>query len=470
MKFLSNEVTLLLTSFLFVTSLHARVNNGKFWHVTDLHLDFYYDETKIDANTICPSSFGENTMDAGPFGDYRCDSPWRLVQSAISAMKNIEGDPDFIIWTGDDTLHTSDEDKYLGTELVLETIRNLTDLIKGTFPNTTVHACLGNHDYHHKSQIPPGPSYILSNVAEYWRDWMTEEQFQMFNSTGQYSVEIATKVNLISLNTNVWYTSNHGVNGTGDPGSYFKWFENQLQQARTGSAKVYVIGHVPPGHFELVDYKYWFYPSYNERYVDIIRRYSDVIIGQFFGHHHTDTFRMFYDENNKAISNLLIAPGVTPWMTTLPGAKDGANNPGVRLFEYDVTTMIPTDYVQYYLNLPDANNNGRADWLEEYRATSAFELPDLTTSSWDALSKRLASADVSDQTSEDTKMLQKFSEINSVSYNFATCDKQCQLNQVCAVRELNYEKYKACVSGGITLVPVFYLLMFSCAVLSILML
>ena len=40
-------------------------------------------------------------------------------------------------------------------------------------------------------------------------------------------------------------------------------------------------------------------------------------------------------------SVIWIAPGVTPWMTTLPGTVDGANNPGVRLFQYDADTCLP---------------------------------------------------------------------------------------------------------------------------------
>uniref|UniRef100_H2Z1U7 Uncharacterized protein n=1 Tax=Ciona savignyi TaxID=51511 RepID=H2Z1U7_CIOSA len=420
---------------------------GTFWHVTDLHLDFYYDETNNDPAQVCPSSFGAETPDAGLFGDYRCDSPWSLVRSAVEEMKRIEPNPNFIIWTGDDTLHTSDEDKFLSEELVIETVHNLTNLLKKSFPNTTVHAALGNHDYHYKSQIPPGPSSILSAIANDWRDWMTDEQFQMFNQTGCFIREIAPKVDLISLNTNVWYTSNKVVTGMADPGGYFAWFEQELEKAKSMSKKVYVIGHVPPGHFELVDYKYWYYPEYNVRYVEIIKQYSDVIIGQFFGHHHTDTFRMFYDDNGNAVSSLLIAPGVTPWMTTLPGADDGANNPGIRLFEFDATTMEITDYVQYYLDLAAANMAGKADWTEEYRATSDLGIPDMSVASWEKLSKRLESANVLEPSSPDTILLQKFVNYNSVLYNLTPCNRSCQLNQVCAIRELDYGKYKDCVKA-----------------------
>ena len=37
---------------------------------------------------------------------------------------------------------------------------------------------------------------------------------------------------------------------------------------------------------------------------------------------------------------MFLSPGVTPWKTTLPGVKDGANNPGIRSIEYDTQTLL----------------------------------------------------------------------------------------------------------------------------------
>lgn len=58
--------------------------------------------------------------------------------------------------------------------------------------------------------------------------------------------------------------------------------------------KVYIVGHVPPGYFEKKRSKMWFRPNFNERYLELIQKHHAVIEGQFFGHHHTDCFRMFY--------------------------------------------------------------------------------------------------------------------------------------------------------------------------------
>ena len=36
------------------------------------------------------------------------------------------------------------------------------------------------------------------------------------------------------------------------------------------------------------------------RYLRLILQYSDVIVGQFYGHQNTDTFRVFYNSKRKS--------------------------------------------------------------------------------------------------------------------------------------------------------------------------
>lgn len=82
------------------TSLSKRCfNPGNFWHITDLHLDPTYDQSK-SPEVVCASSGKQPAANAGQFGDYVCDSPWHLINSSVYAMKDILPDPDFIVWTG----------------------------------------------------------------------------------------------------------------------------------------------------------------------------------------------------------------------------------------------------------------------------------------------------------------------------------------------------------------------------------
>jgi len=426
------------------TTVNRVSNEGNFWHVTDMHHDIYYNLSAPSSDQVCPSSSGAKAENPGIFGDYRCDAPWQLIESAVNFMASTN-QPDFIIWTGDDTLHTSDEDKFLSEDIVVDIVSQQTKLFSDKFPGVPLYPSLGNHDYHLKNQVPTGNSYILSRISEIWCPLIPQDQCDFFNNTGSYMVDHDENLRIISLNTIVWYKSNKQVDGTGDPNMQFEWLESALDGARELGKKVYVIGHIPPGYFELVDDVYWLYPEYSRRFVSIVNSYSDVITGQFFGHHHTDSYRMLYDENNAAKSVIWIAPGVTPWMTTLPGTIDGANNPGVRLFQYDTDTCLPMDYTQYYMDLEESNNKGEADWKVEYSATDAFDIEDLSVSSMQHLTEKLQSAEGCDEC-EFSETLQQFALHNSVSYVLTECDEKCQRQQICAIVAVEAGAHTSCIN------------------------
>lgn len=82
-------------------------------------------------------------------------------------------------------MHTDDEEKYLGTEMVLDIIGNITNYITEVFPNATMFPAMGNHDYHPKNQHAPGDSEIVSALAEMWRHWLSDEAYASFQ-TGEY--------------------------------------------------------------------------------------------------------------------------------------------------------------------------------------------------------------------------------------------------------------------------------------------
>lgn len=64
---------------------------------------------------------------------------------------------------------------------------------------------------------------------------------------------------------------------------------------------MFIIGHVPPGFFEKKRNKPWFTEKFNTLYLDLVKKHHSVIMGQFFGHHHTDSFRMFYNAEGELL-------------------------------------------------------------------------------------------------------------------------------------------------------------------------
>lgn len=68
-------------------------------------------------------------------------------------------------------------------------------------------------------------------------------------------------------------------------------------------AQVYLVAHAGPGVEERLTAASAaaagggeLSPAANSRLLHVIRAFSDVIAGQFYGHRHTDTFRVIYSE------------------------------------------------------------------------------------------------------------------------------------------------------------------------------
>nr|XP_028598576.1 acid sphingomyelinase-like phosphodiesterase 3b isoform X2 [Podarcis muralis] len=434
----------------------ATAASGYFWHITDLHLDPQY-KVSPDPLKVCPSAGTQPVANPGAWGNYLCDAPWILVNSSVYAMKQVLPNPDFILWTGDDTPHVADEK--LGEDTVLEIIENLTNLIRHVFPETQVYPAMGNHDFHPKNQFPAKENRIYDVTADLWHSWLSNSSLQTFRAGAFYSQMLSglgPARRMIVLNTNLYYDNNNQTSSLEDPGGQFLWLEDMLTKAAEAGEKVYIIGHVPPGFFEKKRGKPWFREHFNQRYTKIIQKLHGVIVAQFFGHHHTDSFRMFYSNTGSPTSVMFLAPGVTPWKTTLPGVHNGANNPGIRVFTYDRDTLLVKDMVTYYLNLTHANM-GAPKWEKEYSLTEAFQIPDGSAHSMQLLVEKLE---------KDQSYLQKYYQYNSVQYDLSDCDDVCQTDHICAIREVDFAKYHQCIQArsdaAVPSVPELGLLFFCC--------
>lgn len=82
----------LLVAALAITTTHAKL----FWYLTDAHLDLQY-VAQSDAQQLC--HVFTNTTQQQPFGNYFCDAPLTLVQSALRfAASNFSNQ--FVIYAG----------------------------------------------------------------------------------------------------------------------------------------------------------------------------------------------------------------------------------------------------------------------------------------------------------------------------------------------------------------------------------
>ncbi|XP_053139961.1 acid sphingomyelinase-like phosphodiesterase 3a isoform X2 [Hemicordylus capensis] len=411
---------------------------GQFWHISDLHLDPTYHITK-NLTQVCASSKGVTASDPGLFGDFMCDSPYRLILSSLQYMRNSGQQASFMIWTGDSPPHVPV--KELSTKIVIDIIGNLTSTIRNFFPDLQVFPALGNHDYWPQDQLPVSVNEVYNAVAEFWKPWLTDEAVSTLRKGGFYTQlfqpsTTSQPLRIISLNTVLYYSPNAMTKNMTDPADQLEWLEHTLEVAHQNKEMVYVIAHVPVGYLPYIRNITAIREHFNERLIDIFRRHSSVIAGHFFGHTHKDSIMILLDEKGNPINSMFVTPAVTPvkaiWETD-------SNNPGVRLYQYDPLSYSVLDLWQFYLNLTEANMKNESDWKLEYIMTKAYGIEDLKPESLYGVAKQFGEP--------DSKLFQIYYKQYFVSYDDANlfCGEHCKTSQICAIQYLDHSSYTSCV-------------------------
>ncbi|XP_048249590.1 acid sphingomyelinase-like phosphodiesterase 3b isoform X2 [Haliotis rufescens] len=407
----------------------SKANEGYFWHITDHHYDTTYWSEMRSCNDEVPVR--------GIYGDYWCDSPWRLVNDSINAMANINRNVDFILWTGDNVAHIADQ--YTNETYVVHILRSITDALKAAFPGVKVYATMGNHDWYPSDQFPVDSHSLYNATADLWKDWIGDtNQVENFRKGAYYTVKTTQGLRIIGLNTNLYYTSDKLTTDMTDPAGQFAWLEEVLKNAKTAGEKVLMTAHVPPG-FHVPGKVQWFYNHYNTRFLDISRTFSDIIVGMFFGHDHADGFKLLQRHGGSPGVPIFMAPSITPWRFKIPDESGDPHNPAIRLVKYNQQTGVLLDIHQYYMNLTDSNRNNASDWKIEYKASEEYGQTDLSAVSVDNIIKAFKT---------DKSLLDKYIRYNTVLANGDTtvnaCDEKCRAEYNCAFINMNEISFDSC--------------------------
>ena len=484
-------LTPLLVILLLVTS---NVEGGNFWHISDFHLDYKYVSGGNISNDCHPmsedlsSSYSESVKD---FGDYHCDSPLLLVESALSAMQIISKNstPDFIVWTGDSSPHWGAQDTGSpNKDYIFNVTRLIFSRLDSMFPGVPVIPALGNHEADPPEQFPTAdvndpikPEYY----DQLWSDGAFGDHIrdtasmQTFKQCGYYTKTVTTAEKniwrFIVLNTNLYYKDK--LSQGEDPCEQMSWMNETLRGAKNDE-KVFIVAHVPPGSFERAAWHYENFNSpanfsvkINKRYVDIVSDPVNAakISAHLYGHLHTDTFRLFLDqERSSALGVAFLTSSVTPYLQYL-GKKVGTN-PTIRLIDYSDDTGILTDYHEYSLDINkitskdgfdddtttstdfdvmpavpgmednDPVTNLALKWTLLYNAQDSFKVKDLTPASMFKAYKVM----VEDR---ESSVFASYFYHNTGGHRTGVCNETCWRGHLCAISNLIVEDVKQCVNS-----------------------
>ena len=355
---------------------------GTFWWFTDMHVDIW---GNMKEKPVCAWT------------------PSEQMQSGLNAMKALNGEPDFILMSGDIVHFPYRNNSDLTKEIILATIEDVSRWIMQTFPNTKMYSTLGNHDLSPSNNWPTSPGetqWLYEELARIWEPWLPESALATLGKTGWYSADVdgVAGLRIIAPNTNYWaYYNTYLTFNRTVADVQWTWLENELAAAKAAGKKVYINGHHPPvGQFEgnAAD-DLW--PIYTQRYVTLMEQYSDVVVAGFFGHEHVDEFRLLRR------CNYFLSPSNTSTVNSCNGAPFSAvyvgqcmsncGSPSFREWTFDSSSLGLHDYKSYVYDrdIAEKNTDGHAheasdyasEWPLQYQWSAAYpDMKDMSAPEW----------------------------------------------------------------------------------------
>lgn len=349
--------------------------------MSDIHYDQYYTPgagTDCMYSLCCRSNLNGTSPAAGRWGSYGspsrpwgCDAPAVLVESAVNFVATkLPYAVDAVILTGDYVSHDIWANNV--TEMVQETTF-ITSLFRGTLSQTKILPVIGNHEWFPTDQfkLPQEGSGartedLLNAYANLW-SYIGPNETDSLRRGGFYTTPIAPGVRLVALNSqwgdmlNFWLYAGPvgGPNQTA-------WLLGVLQDAREAQEKVILAIHIPCNHNAGV------LDDFCVELLNAVSAYDDVITLVLSGHTHQDSWVSFGPFVQ------YITPSITPFT---------AKNAAFRVFTLD-SDWHPVQVDTYYFDI-GAANNGNPQWKLEYTLPQAYNMPDLSVNSFDAVAKSM---------------------------------------------------------------------------------
>ncbi len=377
--------------------------------VSDLHFNPFFDPSLV--NALVKSNYTEwqrifESSSVRQPNNYKSDSDYPLLKSALTAMQQECPQPAHIVISGDFLSHNF-QDNFSAyapnypdslNSFIAKTVNFIASMIDRYFPRTVVLPVLGNNDSDCGDYMIGPNSPFLSMFARAWvplqrnGNAAKDSSFvQQFSKGGYYTFTFNEKIphRVILLNT-VFYSSSYS-NSCGNPaddpaGTEMQWTDSILKDMNAKNEIAWMVYHIPPGvnvYSSLPDtgscasyVSMMWHTKYNSAFLDLIGNYAPMIRAAFAGHTHMDDFRVIY-ANQKPISFIHITPAVSPVFS---------NNPGFQRITYNADDMTLQNAETFYLNLM----RNKSKWLPEYNYRKTYGVKGINAAALDTVRQKIA--------------------------------------------------------------------------------
>jgi sphingomyelin phosphodiesterase acid-like 3 len=459
---------LAIAFFTLLSGTHAHADSKFLW-ISDIHFNPMVDAALVsELQKADPAQWESilNRTSPTTFSQYKSDTNWWLLKSALAQFPKTIRHPEFVMVTGDLLAHdfpatfksaTNDSDQEHYRAFVLKTVEFLGLELQRKFPGTKIFVTPGNNDNDCGNYSIEASGGFLHDTAAVARrlaggdDGFTDS----WRSLGSFNVPHPTLagVRIISLNSvflSQKYQALSSRNGCAAVTStaaadLMAWFEQELAAAAQNKQKVWLMFHIPPGidgystatnRQKLLTggaadngatcaqsiVPMW-RPEWTAQFDVLLARYHDTVVASFAAHTHSDDFRVVGQEF------VLMNPAISPVYS---------QNPGFRVVSYRGDATL-TDQSTYYLtDLPTANPKKNGEWKREYQFTRHWKTKALDTASL---------GHVYDQVIADDQVRANWLKLYAVSGPALEGEKPIVRALYCSVEGLSVESYRECYCG-----------------------
>jgi hypothetical protein len=407
------------------------VSGSYYVHLADTHLDLGYAEgaaaecERARAGLPCCHKSDQGNGTAPRYGHPKCDAPAALVTALVEGAAKLWPQPEYVLLGGDLVDHNFLVDT--PTRIRQAWAWHLGEL-RRVWPGVPVYPTIGNHD------VFPAEMLSASGDVQQLRDLadLLDAQGVLADPVakatmakyGNYAVSHSPRLRIVAVNSMYAFAPNILLNKTDpDPAAQNAWLESVVAEAERAGAKVVVNGHVPPVVGLATD-------RFVESWASIVAKHRGVIVKAGFGHQHTDQLTLCRQGyGDKAVGWSSVAPGGSPFNGIWPG---------IRIVEFNPQTLEDVDWHQYNVNISKANAEGYVTLEKLYSARSAFDIPDLSLGSIEALVEKL-------RTEEATASLYLKYQTTKGSEPRRPCNDQCRKQLYCNTAYTNQRLRTECL-------------------------
>jgi len=447
----------------------------QFLWISDIHFNPAADAKLVRELESVDAANWESVLDRtspGRFSQYKSDTNWWLLKSALEQFPKSNPHPSFVILTGDLLAHdfkrmfraaTHDEDQQRYREFVVKTVQFLALELQRKFPKTKIFITLGNNDNDCGNYSIEANGAFLHDVEWVARDLAggNEDFTKSWTVLGSFNVPHPTVkgTRLLSLNSIFWsqkyiaLSSRQGCTPvpTTAPEDLMRWLEQQLAAAAEAHERVWLMFHIPPGidgyatamnreKLEAANRSanidrcaqsivpMWA-PQWTEQFDALLGKYHSTVTAVLAAHTHSDDFRLFASTDGER-PFLLMAPAISPVYE---------QNPGFRVATYSNDGILMDQSTYYLTNLPEASRRKPGRWKREYIFTKQWRVPELDASSLSRLYDSVVESDA---------VREKWLNLYAVSGPASQGEKPKMVRALyCAVEGLSVEDYRQCYCG-----------------------